>query len=353
MSRTIQSCRRIACAALEPLEGRMLLSITQVGTDLQVDGTSGPDDITLRLAGNNSRVVVSLNGQAKSFTRVGLRRIVVRGLAGDDAILSSAKLNLPITVSAGKGNDLVRGGAGDDVLRGDEGNDTLVGGAGSDRLRGGAGRDQVSENATPAVCTGGAPGSGMVAGRVVDAAGRPAPKAQVRITRHLADGSDVDWASGSANAQGIFRFYCRPGIDLNVTATIMGLGTGLSAADTIDIYAAKVSELGQIKLARSFAPVTTGGISGKVVDEYGQPVVGATVTLQSPPGPNPQTTLATTTSDSNGLFSFTKVPADDGYVIGAELSGTSYRWGSIGGVVVTAGKETLVGSIRIETGMQW
>jgi Ca2+-binding RTX toxin-like protein len=74
---------------------------------------------------------------------VGLDRLVVNALAGDDVVQASglAATALPLTASGGDGNDVLLGGAGNDVLLGDAGDDVLLGGPGVDVLDGGAGDD--------------------------------------------------------------------------------------------------------------------------------------------------------------------------------------------------------------------
>lgn len=52
-----------------------------------------------------------------------------------------------VTVTAGSGNDVIRGGRGNDRLNGGEGDDRIVGGAGKDIITGGAGADRMAGGA--------------------------------------------------------------------------------------------------------------------------------------------------------------------------------------------------------------
>jgi Ca2+-binding RTX toxin-like protein len=72
---------------------------------------------------------------------------------GDDSVIVSPKILVPVTLRGGPGNDRLRGGggadklvggAGDDVLQGAGGNDGLYGGPGDDQLLGGSGDDVLN-----------------------------------------------------------------------------------------------------------------------------------------------------------------------------------------------------------------
>ena len=108
---------------------------------LQVRGTRGND--VFEVAATPSGVSVSIPGAAaKSFEKV--RRIVVRGGAGDDKISVALGVTTPAVLDGGAGNDTVTGGGGDDRVTGGAGHDTLAAGPGKDRLRGGAGNDTAA-----------------------------------------------------------------------------------------------------------------------------------------------------------------------------------------------------------------
>lgn len=62
---------------------------------------------------------------------------------GDDSVVVSREVALPVTLRGGPGNDKLIGGGGSDKLIGGAGNDVLVGRAGDDWLFGGEGDDRL------------------------------------------------------------------------------------------------------------------------------------------------------------------------------------------------------------------
>ena len=126
--------------------------------DLVIGGTTGDDDITVSVVGDNYRV--NVNGEFGEFAIADVTgEIIICGDDGDDNITVAVAVNAATQIFAGAGNDVVRGGggndfieaglgdddvsgrAGDDRVLGEDGNDTLRGGAGDDLLFGGAGDD--------------------------------------------------------------------------------------------------------------------------------------------------------------------------------------------------------------------
>ncbi len=62
---------------------------------------------------------------------------------GNDSAIISPKIQVPVTLRGGPGNDRLYGGAGNDKLVGGDGEDTLIGRTGNDSLFGGAGNDRL------------------------------------------------------------------------------------------------------------------------------------------------------------------------------------------------------------------
>jgi Ca2+-binding RTX toxin-like protein len=62
---------------------------------------------------------------------------------GNDSAIISPKIQIPVTLRGGPGDDRLYGGAGPDKLVGGAGDDALIGRAGNDGLYGGSGRDQL------------------------------------------------------------------------------------------------------------------------------------------------------------------------------------------------------------------
>jgi len=67
----------------------------------------------------------------------------VNGGEGDDWVLVSSAIELPVTMRGGPGNDTLIGGSGPDKLIGGEGNDKVAGRGGNDVLYGGPGNDEL------------------------------------------------------------------------------------------------------------------------------------------------------------------------------------------------------------------
>lgn len=132
--------------------------IRRVGRTLFVVGTAGND--TVRISGapadgttqRPGQIQVQLNGSQPVIRASQLRRVVVRGGAGDDIIRIDA--NLPqtyrprVTIIRGDdGNDTITGSDRNDRISGDAGNDTLVGSIGNDEIDGGVGDDRLEGGA--------------------------------------------------------------------------------------------------------------------------------------------------------------------------------------------------------------
>lgn len=152
----------------EQLESRQMLAASPV----DIRGTNGNDQIRIALTaavGNlqPGTVDVIVNGTTRIFNLVNISRINISALKGNDSIIvdeTNGRLQLPINVSGGagndsiatgSGNDTVSGGDGDDNIftgggndtaRGDNGNDIVDGGIGTDRVDGGKGNDTLQGN---------------------------------------------------------------------------------------------------------------------------------------------------------------------------------------------------------------
>lgn len=95
------------------LDAQGLLVVT--GTD-PAEGVPGNDQIAL--SGASDTLTATVNGVARSFPLAGVRRIVVNGLGGDDAVTAEGVSALPLIFNGSDGQDSLTwlGTAGEDVV---------------------------------------------------------------------------------------------------------------------------------------------------------------------------------------------------------------------------------------------
>jgi hypothetical protein len=82
---------------------------------------------------------------------------------GDDSVVVSNEVTIPVTMRGGAGADTLVGGGGPDKLIGGEGNDRLVGRGGDDLIFGGPGNDSIYGGSGEDVLRGG-PGNDVLSG---------------------------------------------------------------------------------------------------------------------------------------------------------------------------------------------
>ena len=142
--------------------------ISYNGGRLTVVGTKGADRIVV--VRRKSTVVLKVNGRrvdvGKPITPKGLKRIKLRGLAGNDVLILKEKRGaLPTTrLQGGGGDDRLRGGSGPTGMFGRAGDDILNGGAGITAMDGGLGADVLVGGAGITTMTGGAGDDTLTAG---------------------------------------------------------------------------------------------------------------------------------------------------------------------------------------------
>jgi len=113
---------------------------------LTIEGTDGPDAITLGVAPDPSRLQVAFGeaAPAQSFDRATFRTISVSLRSGDDSFSVDPHAQFsdrPLTVYGGRGDDTIRGSDGNDVLFGGRGDDNVDGARGADTEILGRGND--------------------------------------------------------------------------------------------------------------------------------------------------------------------------------------------------------------------
>jgi hypothetical protein len=101
------------------------------GGALQVNGTSGND--TINLSARKGVLTAKLNTTTKTFSTKSVKKISVRGGAGNDVITLGAGI-IGANVHGDAGNDRINGGPGNDSIFGDGGVDSIFGNGGADSL---------------------------------------------------------------------------------------------------------------------------------------------------------------------------------------------------------------------------
>ncbi|MEX0614518.1 MAG: calcium-binding protein, partial [Methylophaga sp.] len=125
------------------LDASLLDSISISATDTGDDGIAGNGDDLSDSASFNELIDADVNLLSSP------NDLIIEGSDGDNTIDRSSStsgeriygLDGDDTITAGSGNDLIRGGAGDDTIDGNAGNDIVIGGIGDDSLTGGSGND--------------------------------------------------------------------------------------------------------------------------------------------------------------------------------------------------------------------
>jgi len=128
---------------LETLDERALMAITLTGGLLEVEGTTGSDDIRVTLPSPDTLLVTINTGQSKQFDLADVTSILVRPKAGDDFVIIGPTITIRAEVRGWSGNDTILGGGGDDDLLGGGGTDYIQGRGGNDLIRGQHGDDYL------------------------------------------------------------------------------------------------------------------------------------------------------------------------------------------------------------------
>lgn len=154
---------------IESLETRRMLTITTTFEDgiITVIGTAQPDTIIIRTEGADQIGVfaqeTTLPTQWQFFPRDQVQGARISGGMGRD-VIDCGGFDLPVTVFAGQGNDLVIGSMAGDEIHGGSGNDTVNALAGNDTVYGGTEADSISLGSGDDVAYG-LGGDDVIAGR--------------------------------------------------------------------------------------------------------------------------------------------------------------------------------------------
>src|SRR5438067_2061645 len=133
---------------MDVLESRRLLAGASLSNGLlTVNGTDSRDIITVFIERKNPKNLdVKINSSVKAFTLATVKSMSIKGADGNDSISvdeAFGPINIPVTVFAGSGNDIVTTASGAARIYLGVGNDTAVGGAGPDRIYGENGDDNI------------------------------------------------------------------------------------------------------------------------------------------------------------------------------------------------------------------
>ncbi len=120
------------------------------------------EDYKLYAGPQPNSVIVEAFGRSQLYT--GVTRITGNAGLGDDKIIVSKDIMIPVEISGGAGNDTIYGGSGNDILKGDEDDDDIRGGLGNDTLEGGPGRDSLMGEAGNDTLRGGSEDDSLFAG---------------------------------------------------------------------------------------------------------------------------------------------------------------------------------------------
>ena len=237
-----------------PSYGAMLSARLNHGT-LEVRGTKASEKIALRLkAGQPSVIEVDAgdDGSADfSFARADVKRIVVDGRAGNDAIRidetnGTFESGISTILAGGAGNDTLTGGSGDERMIGGPGNDSMDGNKGADTALMGSGKDTFIWD----------PGDGSD-----KIEGQQGTDTMVFNGAAAAEQVDVS-ANGSR-----LRFFRNPG---NVTMDTAGVErvdfNALGGADSITVHDLTATDVRQLNLdlASALGGVAADGQADRV-----------------------------------------------------------------------------------------
>src|SRR3954447_17579553 len=116
MSKFVNTLSTATQSVIEQVETRSLLSITLVGTDLQIKGTHNSDVITVDSDESPSRIRVQVNHVIRRFNTSAVRSMLIEGLKGDDDVLIKANVAKPADIFGDAGFDTLIGGSGRDSI---------------------------------------------------------------------------------------------------------------------------------------------------------------------------------------------------------------------------------------------
>ena len=178
-------------------------------------------------------------------------------------------------------------------------------------------------------------GLASVRGRVINAQGEPQVGASVELVKWTYD-SGIGGHATSTDAEG--RFVLDDlWTDYSYTVSATAPGFGQSDSERLKLKPGEARDLGEVKMPRA-----DSFVAGRVVDEAGEPVAGASLNLQGIGTP-----FKETTSDAQGHFRFEDVVSGDPALsLGAGVGGNFER--SAHKENVKSGRDDIVLILRSE-----
>ena len=165
----------VASAPSAPVDKILTLEATNINKNLKIVSNTGGFTFSAA-SGDYSGKIITGSADGDYITSAGENLKISAG-AGDDTLRGDASADI---FQGGIGNDFLFGGAGNDSLNGYTGSDTLSGGSGNDTLVGGAGNDSLGGYTGDDVLWGGKGNDTLLGGKGAD-----------KFIYALGDGSDT------------------------------------------------------------------------------------------------------------------------------------------------------------------
>ena len=146
-----------AQAVFEAMETRRLMSavtLTDGVLTLRADASTAAN-LVVEFQGPKGTLRAAAGDVEQSVAAETVTAIHMIGGDGDDSIYVDPRIQLPATIMAGAGDDVIRGGYGSDAVDAGAGDDVVYGGRGLDRIYGGGGNDTIHGNPGADVLDGG------------------------------------------------------------------------------------------------------------------------------------------------------------------------------------------------------
>ena len=166
---------------------------------------------------------------------------------------------------------------------------------------------------------------------ITNSVGSPVTNATVTISAAPASSTSLSITSGTTNSSGDITLQVTPDATgaTSITATVAGCG----GTAKLNVTAAAPFQITAIQVTPSFIQVNPASgswpvASGQVLDQYGNPVVGASITVSGGYGAQ-----ASGTTNANGVFSVAVDPTNVGGPFYATVSASD----SLGSINATSG----------------